>query len=92
MIPTTFPEHNFVYTKPKGMTDEQCGDLPVHKGKDTYGNNVIVSCWKLSKEDIEEINQTGTLWILVAGQSMPPIIPSTENPFNPPQGNGDDEV
>lgn len=81
MLPTTFKESNFTFTKPKGMTDEQCMDLPVFKGIDTDGNPVIISCWKFSKEDLEEILKTGQIYLQIAGHGMPPVRLFTESPF-----------
>lgn len=80
-MPVTFPESNFVFTKPASMTDEQCSDLPVWLGKDQEDFPVIISCWKLSKEDLEEIQKTGQIYLSIAGQGMPPVSLFTENPF-----------
>lgn len=85
MLPTTFEGSNFVFGKPKGWTDEQCMDLPVFKGnsKDDYGfeQPVIISCWKFSKEDLEEIEKTGCIYLTITGTGMPPVSLQTENPF-----------
>lgn len=86
MLPVDFPQRNFVYTKPKDWTDEQCSDLPVWKGDapiDDKGNTspTIISCWKLSKEDIEEIQRTGVVFLSISGTGMPPVSLFTENPF-----------
>jgi hypothetical protein len=81
MLPADFPERNFVFTKPSGMTDEQCSDLPVWKGNDRDGFPIIVSKWKLSKEDLEEINRTGEIWLSLTGNGMPPVSVFTEYPF-----------
>lgn len=87
MLPTTFPQSNFVFTKPKDMTDEQCMSLPVCNTKDQEGFPVIISCWKLSKEDLETINKTGEIWLSITGRGMPPVSLFTENPFNAPTTN-----
>lgn len=86
MLPVDFPARNFVYQKPQGWTDEQCSDLPVWKGNapiDDQGNTTptIISCWKLSKEDLEEIQRTGEVWLSISGTGMPPVSLFTENPF-----------
>lgn len=85
MLPTTFEESNFVFTKPQGWTDEQCMDLPVFKGnaKDVDGGEipVIISCWKFNKEDLEEIQKTGCIYLSITGGGMPPVSLFTENPF-----------
>lgn len=86
MLPTTFDGSNFTFTKPNGMTDEQCMDLPVFKGDglDEDGNvcyPVIISCWKFSKEDLEEIQKTGHIFLQICGTVMPPVSLYTETPF-----------
>lgn len=84
MIPALeFHEANCEFGKPKDMTDEQCSSLPVWKGLDKDGQPVIITKWQLSKEDLEEVAQTGVIYIQIAGHGMPPIAPFTENPFNP---------
>lgn len=81
MMPIQFPESNFTFEKPKGMTDEQCLPLSVFKGKNPDDFPVIISKWQLSKEDLEEINKTGTIWLQVLGEVTPPIGIFTEYPF-----------
>jgi hypothetical protein len=88
MLPVSFPENNFVFTKPQGMTDEQCSDLPVWRGNvpvDEAGTMfpAIISCWQLSKEDIEEIQKTGRIWLSITATGMPPVSVFAENPFVP---------
>lgn len=82
MLPTTFESSNFVFTKPMDMTDEQCSDLPVFKGKTSDGYPVIISCWKFSKEDLEEIEKTNCIYLSITGNGMPPVSLFTENPFD----------
>lgn len=86
MLPISFPQQNIVFTKPAGMSDDQCGDLCVWKGNvsiDEAGNTMpaLISCWKLSKEDLEEIQKTGTIWLSITGEVMPPVSLFTETPF-----------
>ena len=81
MMPFTFPEANKVYAKPSDMTDEQCSDLPVWVGKDNNGFPMILSCWKFSKEDLENIAKTGVMWLAITGTGMTPVSLFTENPF-----------
>lgn len=86
MIPVDFPERNFVFTKPKGWTDEQCSDLPVWRGQvpiDEVGNTAetIISCWQPSKEDIEAIVAGKPIFLYVTGSGQPPVSLSTDCPF-----------
>jgi len=86
MIPVDFPNRNFVYTKPANMTDEQCSDLPVFKGESSDGFPVIISCWRFSKEDMEEIQRTGCIYLSITGHGMPPVSLFTESPFVEQEG------
>lgn len=86
MLPINFKEANQVFKKPENMTDEQCMDLPCWKGLtviDEKGTKVpaIMSCWKFSKEDLENIKRTGVIWLSITGMGMPPVSLFTENPF-----------
>ena len=63
------------------MTDEQCMPLPVFKGTDTEGTPLILSCWRLSKEDFEDIQKSGVIWLSIVSSGMPPVSLFTENPF-----------
>lgn len=81
MIPVEFTESNFTFSKPESMTDESCAPLHVFKGQDTNNNPVIISCWQLSKEDLEEIQKTGKIWLQISGIVTPPVSLYTEHPF-----------
>lgn len=86
MLPASFPQQNTVFTRPSDMVDEQCGDLCVWKGNVQVDENgpitpALISCWKFSKEDLEEIQKTGIIWLSITGESMPPVSLFTENPF-----------
>lgn len=81
MLPVDFPERNFVFTKPAGMTDEECSDLPVFKGVAADGYPCIISKWKFSKEDLEQIKKTGCIYLSITAEGMPPVALFTEHPF-----------
>lgn len=100
MLPHTFTGSNFVYTKPQGWTDEECMDLPGARCLipiDDHGTMqpAIISCWKLSKEDLEEISRTGQIFLSISQPAafknekgeyevrweMPPVSLFTEHPF-----------
>lgn len=81
MFATDFPESNHIIDKPPNMTRDECEPLNVFIGKDTANNNIIISCWKPTKEELEEINSTGRIWCYHFGQSLQPHSLSGENPF-----------
>ena len=76
MKPIDFKERNMIYTKPKGMTDEECGPLPVYR--DGIHN---ISCWKLDLKERVGIVLKGLVWVDVLGASQPPIAIGAEPPF-----------
>lgn len=85
MMPSVdFPESNFTFSKPKDMTDEQCMPLQVWRGNDSNGFPVIISKWSLSAEDLEEIKKTGSVYLIITGQGMPPVSLHVETPFVKP--------
>lgn len=81
MIPIEFKEANFTFVKPANMTDEQCMSLPVYKGVDSAGFPIIISCWQLNKEDLEEIQRTGCVYLMIVSNSQPPVSLHIETPF-----------
>jgi hypothetical protein len=81
MIATAFDEENGVLDGPPGSTSEEVAPLSVWRGAMQDGRPCVISCWKPTKEEMEEIHRTGRVWILVLGYSMPPIAPTGCNPF-----------
>lgn len=67
--PIEFPEQTRIYG------GEGSRPLPVAESGDNY-----VSCWKIDPEDLEAINRTGKIWLLVKG-SQPPVALDAEYPF-----------
>jgi len=66
-----FPEVNRHLGPPKGMTEAECGTLPVY----TDGRS-CVSCWQLSDEEIRQlINNDGKIWLgVMSGTNQPPVF------------------
>jgi hypothetical protein len=81
MLATAFDEENAVLDAPAGMTPEQCEPLSVWRGNDESGAPVVISCWKPTAEEWEEMRRTGRVWIIVHGLSMPPLVPVGSSPF-----------
>lgn len=76
MKPVEFAEQNIIYTKPAGMSDEECSSLPVFQGE-----GQIISCWELSDEDIEKLKSTKKIWLHIWANGQPPVAVSTDYPF-----------
>lgn len=81
MIATAFDEENTVLDSPRGMTPDECEPLSAWIGHLESGTPVIISCWKPTEEEWQEMRRTGRVWIMVLGHVMPPIAPMGINPF-----------
>ena len=69
MKPVYFQEANKVLGPPEGVSEEECGKLPV------YSDGVrCMSIWRLSDEDVAKIVETrGIILTVFSGASMPPV-------------------
>jgi len=86
MLATDFPQANDTLNKPSKLSDEQCLSMRVWKGTGPIDDKgtmapLIISVWKLTREDIEEIKRTGTIYMICASDQQPPVSLVTENPF-----------
>jgi hypothetical protein len=69
MIPTKFQESNKTLTKPQGMSDEECGSLPVYND-----GQQSVSCWQMTWRERFSALLRGKVWLQVyAGSTQPPV-------------------
>lgn len=77
MEPTNFEESDVVF----GENQPEYLPLPAKLGNRKVGE--IHTCWKLSPEELQEIQKTGVIWvsILTFKQPLQPISLSTEKPF-----------
>ncbi len=67
--PNNFPEANRDLLKPDGMTDEECGSLPVY----TDGRE-CVSLWRMSWRERLSALLFGRAWLFVlSGGTQPPV-------------------
>jgi hypothetical protein len=78
MEPSSFDESNHVLSRPSSMTDEQCAPLSVFVNPDP---EIVISCWKLTGEELAEINRTGRVWLWIWGPTMPPALLTIASPF-----------
>lgn len=76
MIPTSFDESNGYLDRPPDMTDDECGPLSVFRD-----SQYVISCWKLTVEELETLTRTGRVWLWIVGQSMPPVSLTVDSPF-----------
>lgn len=81
MIASAFDEETDVLGPPSGMAEEDVYSLSVWRGKDSTGESRVISCWKLTREELELINKTGRVWLHVLGDTMPPVCLEVAHPF-----------
>lgn len=80
MQPANFDGSNTIFGAPKG-TEHVVAPLYAYRGpRAGDGLPVVVSCWKPSREELEEIMLTGRVWLVVLGESMPPVWLQSQNP------------
>lgn len=64
-----FPQRNMILTKPKELTDKECGSLFVY-----YSGAEIISCWKLTFWERFKAFFLGKVWLSVLStNSSPPV-------------------
>lgn len=81
MHPTAFDEETNVIFPPPGVDADVIPPLSVWMGRDAHNNNVTISCWKPTKEELEEIVRTGRVWLMMWTHECPPVCLSGEIPF-----------
>lgn len=80
-VPCDFDESNVVLSKPAGLTHDQCQPLCAMRARKPDGTPFLVSCWKLTAEELAEINRTGRVWLSIMGHTMPPACVTGDKPF-----------
>ncbi len=55
--------------------------LSVYRGQQANGVPVVISCWKLTQEELAEFQRTGRVWLTVMGTTMPPVALSALSPW-----------
>ena len=82
MIATSFDESNSVMDTPEGVSPDEIIPLSVcFAFEKNWGTPVIISCWKLTDDELKEIVKNKRIWITIMGQGMQPIYPSGITPF-----------
>lgn len=66
--PVGFECANVLMLAAENMSSDECCDLPVYRDE-----HHIISCWRLTDDELETITETGVIWISVLGQGMPPV-------------------
>ena len=81
MVPCSFDGENVVLQTPPGFSsDALCATLNAFYGENDHGLPFLISCWKLTKQEVEDLTTHGRLWLVVAGNNHPPMALSTVKP------------
>lgn len=73
MQAAAFDGENLVLGTPKGCDPDVVAPLSVQAGRTADGEPAILSCWRLSREELDEVNRTGRVWLVVRARGMPPV-------------------
>ena len=69
MNPREFEQQSAVLAKPVGMTDKECGSLPIYSD-----SKMCVSLWQMSWRERLSSLFFGRTWLFVySGQTQPPV-------------------
>lgn len=76
MKPIEFDGTNAVY----GAHQPEYIPLPAERRPGHFGE--IVTCWKLSPEEIKRVQETGKIWlsVLTFGQPLQPVLLAADKP------------
>jgi hypothetical protein len=77
MKPIRFEGQTVELQKPPGMTDEECGSLPILRLDGT-----CISCWQMTWKERLKALLTGRVWLgVLSGHTQPPVYVTVEQPF-----------
>lgn len=86
MEATNFEESNMILSKPKGLSEDEVSSQFAFRGQ--LGNvPVYVTCFKTTQAELDEINRTGRVLVVVMGNSYPPLMVTGVNPIDPNERN-----
>lgn len=81
MQPSSFEQSNAYLDHP--LLETEC--LSVFCGEDDEGCVVTISCWKPTKDELDEIARTGRVWVVARGVAVPPLYVVGVSPFESPR-------
>lgn len=76
MEPSNFDGSNAIYGPPRGMSESEVRSIFAYHGPvyDWPGTNNTVVCWKPRQDEIDEIQRTGQVWIVMMGGLAPHFV------------------
>lgn len=77
-----FPEANLrLVGTPEDRAAGTVYDLYAHRYRDLDNNPHIITKWRLTPEELDEVRRTGAIWLHAWGTTQPPISVSGTDPF-----------
>ena len=83
MIPANFEEANTIFGPPEGMTEDDVKSIRAYVGEHLDSSAVTITCWKPTREELDSIEKTGRVWLMIFGKGMPPVAVTGWSPFKP---------
>ncbi len=80
MFPAAFEHANQVFDAPPGM-EADCEPINACICKTSDGLPCIVTCWKPTEQELEEINRTKRVWVFIYSNGLPPHAVGGIDPF-----------
>ena len=79
MIACGFDEANVSLGPPDGLSEDEVHTVRAFRGVDEAGHTCVVTCWRATPEEIQQIARTGRVW-MVSLSGMMPVKLQAEKP------------
>ncbi|MCB1516095.1 MAG: hypothetical protein KDJ19_00545 [Hyphomicrobiaceae bacterium] len=60
-----------IFRAPPGMAQDECYDLQAFSD-----GQQVISCWRLTAEELQEVQRTGVVWLSITGRTLSPVFVS----------------
>lgn len=81
MIFSNFKQANTVMDTPKDVSPDLVEPIRACRGQYENGTPFVITCWKPTRDELDEIQKTGRVWLTILGAGMPPVYLSGKSPF-----------
>jgi len=71
MQPVSFEESNCTYENNGGISINGIDVASAFQGHTKDDIPIVVTCWKMTEEELEEFQRTGRIWVLTLGHVIP---------------------
>jgi hypothetical protein len=70
-VPTDFDQSNTVIEIPPTLSRDECDAINAYVGPSDQDYKFCITCWKLTQKELDEMNRTERVWMVVMGNTMP---------------------